>query len=354
MLLLTCADLEILALKLFGALQNLSTVNYLLSSTRRENLLYSLVVLSSLVVSGGINVDSVIPIFQRVIKHAPDDDVWNAALALAASQAAPPTIPSKAALDTPLKSTSSSQQGSEQTSDDVQSIFYEICDCVYTNTKGFYEKYFEGKSWSSTVEEFVDATNLEMTDCCWTEHPNPPSQEAVLDWLRAFQARFLPGRRGTFYPSHSKPLNGSNCKRQPDLFLAPFGTEKYGKYDRADVQVIGELKQSDNLNEFQRDLLCLYGYAREVFQYQPTRRFLHGFFIRGSMVELWVFDRSGLYGCEKFDIHKDPHRFIRVMIGYIMMSDEEWGINIYVNEDKAGKYIILKGEDETKEEKLYL
>jgi hypothetical protein len=224
MLLLTYADLEILALKLFGALQNLSTVNYLLSSTRRENLLYSLVVLSSLVVSGGINVDSVIPIFQRVIKHAPDDDVWNAALALAASQAAPPTIPSKAALDTPLKFTSSSQQGSEQTSDDVQSIFYEICDCVYTNTKDFYEKYFEGKSWSSTVEEFADATKLEMTDCCWTEHPNPPSRKAVFDWFRAFQARFLPGRRGTFCPSHSKPLNGSKCKRQPDLFLAPFGT----------------------------------------------------------------------------------------------------------------------------------
>jgi hypothetical protein len=37
-----------------------------------------------------------------------------------------------------------------------------------------------------------------------------------------------------------------------------------------------------------------------------------------------------------------------------MMSDEERGINIYVNEDKAGRYIILKGEDETKEEKLYL
>jgi hypothetical protein len=42
------------------------------------------------------------------------------------------------------------------------------------------------------------------------------------------------------------------------------------------------------------------------------------------------------------------------MIGYTMMSDEEWGINIYIKEDKAGRYIILKGEDETKEEKLYL
>ena len=170
-----------------------------------------------------------------------------------------------------------------------------------------------------------------------------------------FQDRFFQGRRGTYYTSHSGSLSGSDCKRQPDLFLAPSGTTKRdGKYNWTDVWVIGELKQSEIQNEYKKELLNFCGHAREVFKSQPTRRFLHGFFIRGSMVELWVLDRSGLYSCEKFDIHINPQRFIRVMAGYTMMSDEELGMNTYIKEDRIGKYIMFKGEDKAKEEKLYL
>lgn len=42
------------------------------------------------------------------------------------------------------------------------------------------------------------------------------------------------------------------------------------------------------------------------------------------------------------------------MASYAMMSDKELGINIYIKEDRIGKYIIFKGEDKVKEEKLYL
>jgi hypothetical protein len=186
-------------------------------------------------------------------------------------------------------------------------------------------------------------------------YPNPPTQKAFLDWFWTFQAQYLHGTRGTYDTSHSAPLDGSDWKRQPDLFLTPSRTTKRdGKYNWTDVQAIGELKQSENPKEFKKELTWFCGHAREVFKYQPTRRFLHGLFIRGSTVELWVLDRSGLYGCEKFDIHKDPKRFIRVMAGYALMSDEELGINTYIKEDKDGKYIMFKGDDETKETKLYL
>jgi hypothetical protein len=42
------------------------------------------------------------------------------------------------------------------------------------------------------------------------------------------------------------------------------------------------------------------------------------------------------------------------MAGYTLMSDDELGMNTHIKEDKAGKYIMYKGEGETKEEKLYL
>jgi CTP:phosphocholine cytidylyltransferase-like protein len=42
------------------------------------------------------------------------------------------------------------------------------------------------------------------------------------------------------------------------------------------------------------------------------------------------------------------------MAGYTLISDNKLGMNIFIKEDKASKYIMFKGEDKAKEEKLYL
>jgi CTP:phosphocholine cytidylyltransferase-like protein len=42
------------------------------------------------------------------------------------------------------------------------------------------------------------------------------------------------------------------------------------------------------------------------------------------------------------------------MAGYIIISDKELGINIYIKEDRISKYIIFKEENKAKEAKLYL
>ena len=50
----------------------------------------------------------------------------------------------------------------------------------------------------------------------------------------------------------------------------------------------------DTPEEWFEDLVVqLAGYAREVFASQPTRHFLHGFTVRDSRMELWMFGRSG-------------------------------------------------------------
>lgn len=45
------------------------------------------------------------------------------------------------------------------------------------------------------------------------------------------------------------------------------------------------------------------GYARNVFISQPTRLLLHGFFLDASIMELWIFDRSGPYIYKRFNAH---------------------------------------------------
>ncbi|KFY98879.1 hypothetical protein V498_01166 [Pseudogymnoascus sp. VKM F-4517 (FW-2822)] len=50
-------------------------------------------------------------------------------------------------------------------------------------------------------------------------------------------------------------------------------------------------------------------------------------------MRLWVFDRSGLYSSEKFDIYKELERFIQVIAGYALMMDAELGLNTYIGRD---------------------
>jgi hypothetical protein len=55
-----------------------------------------------------------------------------------------------------------------------------------------------------------------------------------------------------------------------------------------------------------------------------------------------VFDRSGPYNSKKFDIHKEPKRFIRVITGYALMTDAELGLNTFIKHDGNGKYIVAR------------
>ncbi|KAI9780023.1 MAG: hypothetical protein M1816_003194 [Peltula sp. TS41687] len=345
-------------LDLFISLEDLPATRYLPSPNGHEVLLRGrgLLRFGARLISDGVDVESVVPLVEKVIKCAADEDIWKAVISLVSQQATPPTLDQRFPRDTPLRSTSSSQQGSEQTHDEIDlRILQEINGCVYQNTNNFNEKYFEGKSWSKTIKDILHTVSPRIVDGSWTEYPSPPSQKAFLEWFWTFRDRSIQGARGTYDTSYSTPLAGSDWKRQPDLFLIHSRTIKCdGKYNWADIRVIGELKQSENPKEFKKELIWFCGHAREVFKYQPTRRFLHGSFIRGSILEPWVLDRSGLYSGEKIDVRKDPNHFIRIMAGYALMSDDELGLNTYIKEDTVGKYILFRGDDERKEGKLYL
>lgn len=217
---LTSADSKKVMLRLIVALQNLPAADLLPSPSGRGTLFDDLSKFNSVVHSDHHVIISVFPLLEKVIEAAVDEDIWQAVSTLVASRATPPMVSNKATFDTPLKSTSSSYQGSEQTHKEIDPrILQEIDGCVYQNIKGFYKKYFEEKSWSATVEKIVRAADPQIMDGRWTEYPNPPSQKAFLDWFWTFQDRFLQEARGVHETSHSTPLPCSDWKRQPDLFL---------------------------------------------------------------------------------------------------------------------------------------
>lgn len=354
---LTCIGAKDLALELLLALQSTPLARVLPSRRGRGTLVGDIYHLLSQLDSSEFDIRSLVPLFVHIESHASDQDICEALFTILKGPILTPPTPFDVRLfDTPFKSTSSSQRGNEQIHDYIdERIMQEINGCLYTDTKGFYEKYFEGKEWSAEAERIAQRVNPQVVNGRWTEYPQVPTQDAFLNWFWGFQRNFLQERRTTYYASPSLPLAGSGCKRKPDLFLAPSDPSKYGgKYHWADVLVIGELKQSEIRGKHAEEFLVFCGHGREVFASQPMRRFIHGFFIRGSFMEQWVFDRSGLYSCEKFNIHQDPCRFIQIMASYSLMSDEELGVNTQVKEDEMGKYILFKGDSKTEEECLYL
>jgi hypothetical protein len=45
----------------------------------------------------------------------------------------------------------------------------------------------------------------------------------------------------------------------------------------------------------------------------------------------------------KFDIHKEPERFVKAISGYALMTDAELGLNRFIKRDEIGKYISVAG-----------
>ncbi|KAI1479238.1 hypothetical protein F4774DRAFT_425923 [Daldinia eschscholtzii] len=83
-----------------------------------------------------------------------------------------------------------------------------------------------------------------------------------------------------------------------------------------DVLVVGKQKKLYDTGRFKADLFQLSRYVRSVFADQPMRRFVHAFSFYASKMELWVFDRSGAYSSDIFDIYDELDKFARAFVGY--------------------------------------
>ncbi|KAG6056263.1 hypothetical protein E4U17_002324 [Claviceps sp. LM77 group G4] len=61
----------------------------------------------------------------------------------------------------------------------------------------------------------------------------------------------------------------------------------------------------------------------------------------GITMETWVFDRSGPYSGATFNVHEEPEKFLQVLCGYLMMSDEELGLDILTEEKDGRRFVMI-------------
>ncbi|QSS57330.1 serine/threonine protein kinase Sgk2 [Histoplasma capsulatum var. duboisii H88] len=180
---------------------------------------------------GNFHYDHYRPLICLVIQRPPATEasnveswnvsIWQAVLNLiiTASQTTPPVSPATFE-NTPVKPTSSSQKDSEQARELVdRRVFEEICSCTFLGVEGFFDKYFEGKDWSSKADAICQRVLAPDSDGNWARFPDPPTQSDVLMWWFRLQEDLLSESRSIYYTTESKAdLAGSNAERQVDSF----------------------------------------------------------------------------------------------------------------------------------------
>ncbi|CAH0054794.1 unnamed protein product [Clonostachys solani] len=296
----------------------------------------------------GADLDHFRPLVRHVAANSPDIDIWSAVFDLITTlspSTPPPSNIGPTFNGTPVKSSSSRLADSETRETIERELFYEIKDCTFRNVGRFCDKFFNPKNWCKEQRAMLEAVMAEHDGKKWMGFPTIPDEQPVWAWLRSLEELALadtPHKLYTTKTAHQfKEGNG-----QMDIFFQTPATKASDKFEHKDVLVVGEQKKSYDSSRFKADLLQLTRYIRDIFYDQPTRRFVHAFTLCASMMELWVFDRSGAYSSGPFDIHDKPDMFARALVGYATMDNEAMGLDLFIEretdaESKEHRHVTL-------------
>ncbi|TFB06013.1 hypothetical protein CCMA1212_001427 [Trichoderma ghanense] len=317
----------------------------------------SLSTLASSIISSSSAANRMKPLVEAAIPyHADTMLVWNLVLReIAHTRASTPLQP----VGPPAKKTATPAptvpHGPPDTKDDeseqrIQRVrenfqketFKEIQGCTFLGVGGFFEKFFEGKDWTGRAQGVYESLKSQHVSNMWIHLGVSPGITGMMTYLHSLQEHFLKGEDRQFreVTLPSELTEGFKGQRLDLCVRQKCGELLDSLFEWKDMMVIGQLTVERGIKKRLVQLAC---YARHLFDYQPTRRYLHAFTLRGSELEPWVFDRSGCYSPGAFNIHQHPERFVRVIAGYIMMSQEDLGLDTFVQQEEDSRFIRIVG-----------
>ena len=340
-----CADVlsnGVVASLLMVLLDSSAAFN-LSTSDQSDNVAVKLFSIRQRVRGGTIKLDQFRPLVHHVIDKSADIEIWQDVLNIIDTLSALTPKSSSVAptfRGTPIK-TSSSRLADSETRDVVEGeLFEEIKDCTFRNVGGFWDKFFDSKCWRKEQKAMLEGILTTHDGSRWTDFPSIPDEKPVWDWLHSLEERFLDDAPYKFHTTRTAN-QFKERKGQMDLFLQRPTAEARDTFWYKNVLVVGEQKKSYDTNRFKADFLQLTRYVRSVFADQPTRRFAHAFSLCAFKMELWVFDRSGAYSSGPFDIHNEPDKLARALVGYATMDDNMMGLDTFVERQDGHGYVTL-------------
>lgn len=237
---------------------------------------------------------------------------------------------------------------------DDQDILDNIDGRMHGPMSGFIQKYFGDFSYTHQ-NAFLQIRAAGGVSFRCAVPSAAPSPDSFLQWFSDYMSRELDGARGSWHivSGDVAPENEHDDDGALLLLTVPASPAANVQTRWDYVQVVGQFYH-DGCVCYQDGLLRLCRYAHQVFATQPTRLFLHGFYIRGSLIELWVFAWSGLYCSDLFDVRKDFIQFLSAILSYQRMTDQDLGKIDIIKTDRGGNYIILDSVMTPSLKKLYI
>ncbi|KAI0407390.1 serine/threonine-protein kinase Sgk2 [Xylaria palmicola] len=220
---------------------------------------------------------------------------------------------------------------SEIRTDIEDELFRELKDNSFCNVGGCWDKFFKPKGeQTALLEKMMSAYNGEIWDDC----PTVTDAIEAWNWLCSLEKQFWAGARYKLRTTNT--INEfKKRKGEMDLFLYRSTKETTSGFSYKNVVVVGKQKKSNESPK--ENFLQIARHTRNVFTEQPTRRFVHAFTLCSSMLECWVFGRSGAYSSGLINIHERQRDFVRAFVGYSTMDDDTMGLDTFIRND----YIIL-------------
>ncbi|CAD6502791.1 BgTH12-05381 [Blumeria graminis f. sp. triticale] len=275
---------------------------------------------------------------------------------------------------TKLRSAAESENYDKTTVSLTEALKSELSGKMFRDVDKFWDVHFEEKTWSSLTKSIWESYRDNGQCGPKNEFTCDMSEKAIRSWLDAFRDRYLnqllqiteitgnlqpagernctgPLVRGKFCHIEEKDqFDGGLSVRQVDFFIESVEIPDCHVHKWRDVRAVGEVTSSEKkvavkINQMIR-------YVREIFYAQPLRRFVHGFCLHEKHVEFWIIDRAGAYSSGQIDVMKDQEKLVRGLASYMLMSDEELGLDPVTSYDDANRCFMTILDKNKAPEKL--
>ncbi|KAG6238245.1 hypothetical protein E4U24_007204 [Claviceps purpurea] len=212
------------------------------------------------------------------------------------------------------------------------------------DTPGFLDAFFPSSDYQQTAERFLDRCKAGVVPAfhnAWDTWPDGAAETEVVTWLKLVTDELEEFSRASFSSDVShrrailrmqkKSIGESLATRELGVGFVSGADVKGGSENStcscARLLARGELRRDPMADEAQETRLALARNAQDMLAAQSTRRFALGFTLCGSLMRVWLFDRLGGVASEQININTEPLQFIKVILGFLWMSEEDLGFD---------------------------
>ncbi|CCU82826.1 serine/threonine-protein kinase Sgk2, partial [Blumeria hordei DH14] len=256
----------------------------------------------------------------------------------------------------------------------VEYIKKQLGNQSFTCILKFWDRFFEGKDWSDQTKRIWESYKNYKNDSNPKNFRFNLAEQGVYEWLASFHNLFLSQITESLWPpskyfptlirdENDVPLRG---KISVLTYLNGWGSDRYqGQIDfhvrhidlppRSDdwgeVRVVAGFSSKPAKDRRKEKFIEMAAYVSEIFHKQPLRRFVHGFCLFDKEIEFWLIDRTGAFSSGLISIEDDEQVLVRAISSYLLMSDEELGLDTTIRKvDGRSMITISSGESgETRE-----